>query len=101
MLLVKLEHQLIGSSHRPNIIMGANAQVALEKFARYFEVECRLVPISIESKYRLDPKKAMEYVDENTIGIFIILGSTCSSSISRHYMANRDLQVHILDIMNL
>lgn len=60
----------------PNIVMGANAQVALEKFARYFEVECRLVPVSVESKYRLDPKKAMEYVDENTIGIFVILGST-------------------------
>lgn len=23
----------------PNIVMGSNAQVALEKFARYFEVE--------------------------------------------------------------
>ncbi|THV01735.1 glutamate decarboxylase, partial [Dendrothele bispora CBS 962.96] len=60
----------------PNIVMGANAQVALEKFARYFEVECRLVPISTESKYRLDPNKAMEHVDENTIGVFVILGST-------------------------
>ncbi|KAJ3723453.1 glutamate decarboxylase [Lentinula guzmanii] len=60
----------------PNIVMGANAQVALEKFARYFEVECRLVPISVESKYRLDSKKAMEFVDENTIGVFVILGST-------------------------
>ncbi|KLO12024.1 glutamate decarboxylase [Schizopora paradoxa] len=60
----------------PNIVMGANAQVALEKFARYFEVECRLVPVSVESKYRLDTKKAMEFVDENTIGIFVILGST-------------------------
>ncbi|KAH7915995.1 pyridoxal phosphate-dependent transferase [Hygrophoropsis aurantiaca] len=60
----------------PNIVMGANAQVALEKFARYFEVECRLVPVSVESKYRLDPKKAMEYIDENTIGVYVILGST-------------------------
>lgn len=60
----------------PNIVMGANAQVALEKFARYFEVECRLVPVSAESKYRLDPKKAMEFVDENTIGVYVILGST-------------------------
>ncbi|KIK80461.1 hypothetical protein PAXRUDRAFT_833509 [Paxillus rubicundulus Ve08.2h10] len=60
----------------PNIVMGANAQVALEKFARYFEVECRLVPVNSESKYRLDPKKAMEYIDENTIGVFVILGST-------------------------
>ncbi|KAI6028315.1 glutamate decarboxylase [Pisolithus orientalis] len=60
----------------PNIVMGANAQVALEKFARYFEVECRLVPVSVESKCRLDPKRAMEYVDENTIGVYVILGST-------------------------
>ncbi|KAL5529445.1 hypothetical protein ACEPAG_5430 [Sanghuangporus baumii] len=60
----------------PNIVMGTNAQVALEKFARYFEVEARLVPVSVESKYRLDPKKAIEFVDENTIGVFVILGST-------------------------
>lgn len=62
----------------PNIVMGANAQVALEKFARYFDVEARLVPVSEESHYRLDPRRAMEYVDENTIGVFIILGSTFS-----------------------
>lgn len=60
----------------PNIVMGANAQVALEKFARYFDVECRLVPVSDDSKYRLDAKKAMDFVDENTIGVFVILGST-------------------------
>ena len=65
----------------PNIVFGANAQVALEKFARYFEVECRLVPISEESHYRLDPKKAMEYVDENTIGVYVILGSKCSPTL--------------------
>jgi len=32
----------------PNIVMGAEAQVALEKFARYFEVDCRLVPVTPE-----------------------------------------------------
>jgi glutamate decarboxylase len=60
----------------PNIVMGANAQVALEKFARYFDVECRLVPVSKESHYRLDPQEAIKHVDENTIGVFVILGST-------------------------
>jgi glutamate decarboxylase len=68
----------------PNIVMGANAQVALEKFARYFEVECRLVPISVESKYRLDAQKAMEYVDENTIGVYVILGSAYTISVKYH-----------------
>ena len=64
----------------PNIIMGANAQVALEKFARYFEVEARLVPVSVESKYRLDTTKLLDYVDENTIGVYVILGSMNSFS---------------------
>ncbi|RKP13365.1 glutamate decarboxylase [Piptocephalis cylindrospora] len=62
--------------HNPNIVFGANAQVALEKFGRYFDVESRLVPVTPDSHYCLDPKKALEYVDENTIGIIVILGST-------------------------
>ncbi|KAF8336574.1 pyridoxal phosphate-dependent transferase [Cantharellus anzutake] len=53
--------------YHPNVIMGANAQVAIEKFARYFDVEAKLVPVTEEGGY---------YVDENTIGVFIILGST-------------------------
>ncbi|EUC50450.1 hypothetical protein COCMIDRAFT_81931 [Bipolaris oryzae ATCC 44560] len=61
---------------KPNIIMGANAQVALEKFARYFEVEARILPVSEDSSYRLDPKLVKENIDENTIGVFVILGST-------------------------
>lgn len=61
---------------KPNIIMGANAQVALEKFARYFDVEARILPVSAKSSYRLDPDLVRENVDENTIGVFVILGST-------------------------
>ncbi|PQE32805.1 glutamate decarboxylase protein [Rutstroemia sp. NJR-2017a WRK4] len=61
---------------KPNIIMGANAQVALEKFARYFEVEARILPVSKKSNYRLDPDLVKENIDENTIGVFVILGST-------------------------
>jgi glutamate decarboxylase len=61
---------------KPNILMGANAQVALEKFARYFDVEARIIPVSKDSKYCLDITKIREYLDENTIGIFVILGST-------------------------
>ncbi|KAI2637780.1 glutamate decarboxylase [Hypomontagnella submonticulosa] len=60
----------------PNIIMGANAQVALEKFARYFDVEARILPVSKESDYRLDPELVRKNIDENTIGVFVILGST-------------------------
>ncbi|KAL1965216.1 hypothetical protein VTN77DRAFT_5970 [Rasamsonia byssochlamydoides] len=61
---------------RPNIIMGANAQVALEKFARYFEVEARILDVSEKSQFRVDPDLVRQNLDENTIGIFVILGST-------------------------
>lgn len=61
---------------RPNIIMGSNAQVALEKFARYFDAEERLVPISEKSHHCLDIEEAAKLCDENTIGVFVILGST-------------------------
>jgi len=71
----------------PNIIMGANAQVCLEKFARYFEVEARLVPVSEESRYCLDIKKAAEMCDENTIGVFVILGSTYTG----HYESVKEM----------
>ncbi|KAK6338938.1 hypothetical protein TWF696_009739 [Orbilia brochopaga] len=60
----------------PNIIMGTNAQVALEKFARYFDVEARLLPVSEASEWRLDPSLVRDNIDENTIGVFVILGST-------------------------
>jgi glutamate decarboxylase len=54
---------------------GANALVALAKFARYFDVECPSVPISNENHYRLDAKRAMEHIDEDTIDVFISPGS--------------------------
>ena len=56
--------------------MGSNAQVALEKFARYFEVEARILDVSEKSKYRLDPELVKKNIDENTIGVFVIMGST-------------------------
>jgi glutamate decarboxylase len=64
------------STEKPNILMGANAQVALEKFARYFEVEARILPVCEESHWCLDARLIRENIDENTIGIFVILGST-------------------------
>ncbi|EGW32437.1 uncharacterized protein SPAPADRAFT_61506, partial [Spathaspora passalidarum NRRL Y-27907] len=60
----------------PNIIMATCAQVALEKFARYFDVENRLIPVTAESGHVIDLSKIKENIDENTIGIFVIMGST-------------------------
>lgn len=64
------------STDKPNIIMGANAQVCLEKFARYFDVEMRLLPIKQEAHFSFSMDDLRKNVDENTIGVFAILGST-------------------------
>nr|BAX08661.1 glutamate decarboxylase [Gentiana triflora] len=60
---------------KPNIVTGANVQVCWEKFARYFEVELKEVKLS-DGYYVMDPKKAVDMVDENTICVAAILGST-------------------------
>lgn len=54
--------------------VGSN-QVCWEKFARYFEVELKEVKLK-EDYYVMDPAKAVEMVDENTICVAAILGST-------------------------
>ncbi|KAG9129193.1 hypothetical protein Leryth_006402 [Lithospermum erythrorhizon] len=60
---------------KPNIVTGANVQVCWEKFARYFEVELKEVKLR-EGYYVMDPERAVEMVDENTICVAAILGST-------------------------
>ncbi|XP_052203793.1 glutamate decarboxylase 1 [Diospyros lotus] len=60
---------------KPNIVTGANVQVCWEKFANYFEVELKEVKLR-EGYYVMDPVKAVELVDENTICVAAILGST-------------------------
>jgi glutamate decarboxylase len=60
---------------RPNIVMGVNVQVCWHKFARYWDVEQRLVPLE-EGRYAMDAAGAVAQCDENTIGVVGILGST-------------------------
>ncbi|HEY7418956.1 MAG TPA: glutamate decarboxylase [Ktedonobacteraceae bacterium] len=64
---------------KPNLVMGINVQVCWEKFARYWEVEPRFVPVE-PNRYHLSAEEAIKYCDENTIGVITILGSTFDGS---------------------
>jgi glutamate decarboxylase len=66
-------------AERPNIVMGVNVQVCWDKFANYFEVEPRLVPMEGE-RFHLSAEEAVKYVDENTIGVVAVMGSTFDGS---------------------
>ena len=59
----------------PNLVMSSSVQVCWEKFARYFDVEPRFVT-NTHDRYVIDPDEAASKVDENTIGVVGILGST-------------------------
>ncbi|KAF2143289.1 uncharacterized protein K452DRAFT_268685 [Aplosporella prunicola CBS 121167] len=63
------------STEKPNIIMNSAVQVCWEKAARYFDVEEKYVYCT-KDRYVIDPKEAVELVDENTIGICAIIGTT-------------------------
>ncbi|CAG8476868.1 775_t:CDS:2, partial [Acaulospora colombiana] len=56
------------SIERPNLVMSASA-------ASYLEVEEKFVYLK-EGEYILNPQEAVNLVDENTIGVCVILGST-------------------------
>ena len=67
------------STDKPNLVMGINVQVVWEKFCRYWDVEPRYAPIE-EGRLQLNAEEALKLVDENTIGVVAILGSTFDGS---------------------
>jgi glutamate decarboxylase len=60
---------------KPNLVMGINVQICWEKFANYWDVEMRLVPMEGD-RFTLSAEEAVKLCDENTIGVVAILGST-------------------------
>jgi glutamate decarboxylase len=59
----------------PNLIFGGDVHVVWEKFCRYFDVEPRIIPLQPD-KYTIGPEDVEPYVDENTIGVAAVLGTT-------------------------
>ncbi|HBO22689.1 MAG TPA: glutamate decarboxylase [Providencia sp.] len=59
---------------KPNLICGP-VQVCWHKFARYFDVELREIPLEGE-RLIMNPEEVLKRVDENTIGVVPTLGVT-------------------------
>jgi glutamate decarboxylase len=62
------------SVDNPNIV-GGPVQVVWHKFARYWDIEMREVPMS-PGRYAMDPASMLERVDETTIMVVPTLGVT-------------------------
>ncbi len=59
---------------RPNLICGP-VQICWHKFARYFDVELREIPLEGD-RLIMSPEEVIKRVDENTIGVVPTLGVT-------------------------
>jgi glutamate decarboxylase len=60
---------------RPNLVFGGDVHVVWEKFCRYFDVEPRIIPLQPD-KYTIGPEDVEPHVDENTIAVAAVLGTT-------------------------
>ena len=60
---------------KPNLVFGGDVHVVWEKFCRYFDVEPRIVPLQPD-KYTIGPEDVEPHVDENTIGVAAVVGTT-------------------------
>src|SRR5256714_11743578 len=60
---------------KPNLVMGTNVQARWEKFANYWDVEMRLVPMEGD-RVTLSAEEAAKACDEHTIGAVAVLGPT-------------------------
>ncbi len=65
---------------KPNLVVGADVHVVWEKFARYFDVEMRVVPME-KDKYIMDVSATKKLIDENTICVGTVLGTTFTGQI--------------------
>lgn len=59
---------------RPNLITGP-VQICWHKFARYFDVEIREIPMATD-RFVMSPQEVLARCDENTIGVVPTLGTT-------------------------
>ncbi|UJA20143.1 glutamate decarboxylase [Thermoleophilia bacterium SCSIO 60948] len=60
---------------KPNLVFGRDAHVVWDKFCRYFDVEPRVIPMS-SGQYVVRGADVAEHVDENTIAVVAVLGTT-------------------------
>jgi glutamate decarboxylase len=65
---------------KPNIVFGNDAHVCWDKFAKYFDVEARKIPIDKE-KRTITAAAVAEKIDENTICVGCVLGTTFTGEI--------------------
>jgi glutamate decarboxylase len=80
---------------RPNLVFGGDVHVVWEKFCRYFDVEPRIIPLQ-SHKFTIGPEDVEPHLDENTIGVAAVLGTTFTGH-ADDIVGINDLLVRLLE----
>src|SRR6266550_629535 len=83
------------ATDKPNLVFGGDVHVVWEKFCRYFDVEPRSVALQ-PHKYTIGPEDVEPHVDENTIGVAAVLGTTFTGH-ADDIVGINDLLVELLE----
>jgi glutamate decarboxylase len=62
-------------TQNPNMVIGADVHVVWEKFARYFDVEMRIIPMK-KDRFTITADEVKQRLDENTICVGVVMGTT-------------------------
>jgi glutamate decarboxylase len=81
------------ATDRPNLVFGGDVHVVWEKFCRYFDVEPRIIPLQ-PHKFTIGPEDVEPHLDENTIGVAAVLGTTFTGH-ADDIVGINDLLVHL------
>ncbi|MCC7558738.1 MAG: glutamate decarboxylase [Methanobacteriaceae archaeon] len=79
------------STDKPNIIFGEDVHVVWKKFARYFDVEPRIIPMEHDN-YVMSVDIIRESIDENTICVGTVLGTTFTGEMDPIFEINEMLE---------
>ncbi len=92
----KKNMQKLGKDYsKPNIVVSADVHIVWEKFAKYFDVEMRTIPMK-RNNYILDVEKMKNSIDENSICVGAVLGTTFTGQLD----PVEDINNILLDIKN-
>jgi glutamate decarboxylase len=83
------------ATDRPNLVFGGDVHVVWEKFCRYFDVEPRIIPLQ-SHKFTIGPEDVEPHLDENTIGVAAVLGTTFTGH-ADDIVGINDLLVRLLE----
>lgn len=92
------------TTDKPNLVCGP-VQVCWHKFARYWDVELREIPME-HDRFFMDPERMLNAVDENTIGVVPTFGVTytgnyelpgpLNDALDRyHASTGNDIDIHV------